>query len=316
MDDLRSIDLNLLVILEALLDEAHVTRAAARLRLSQPATSGALDRLRHLFGDRLLERRSGGMRPTPRAEALRPALRTILGSVRMLVNGPEVELATVRQTVRLLMADALAAMLLPDLLAHLADSAPGVRLVLLPWHGGTRAVDRLAAGDVELVVSVLPPLGTAFHKVALFEERYRIAMRRDHPAAVAGLATGSVDVPSWLAHRHVVVSGEGSIATPLDGMLEAAGLSRQVGVVVPSFLLVPPLLLRSDLVALMPGRCIPDGGIPDGGAGALAGFAPPMAIPGFRLDMAWHERRHGDRVVRHVADEMLDLTAPMRPAER
>lgn len=298
MDDLRSVDLNLLVILDALLEEAHVSRAAVRLHLSQPATSSALERLRHLFGDRLLERGRGGMRLTPAAEALRLPLRDALGSIATLVRRGETDLATVRQTVRMVIADALAAMLLPALHARLVRTAPGVTLAVLPWRGGTEAVRQLAAGEVELVASVLPTLEPTFRKVPLFDEHYIVAMRSDHPAA-QGFC-----LRSWLHYPHVVVSGGGSTTAGLDMALAARSLSRRVGVVVPSFVMVPPLLFGSDLIALLPSRCV----TLDCMAG-LATFVPPVPVDGFCLDLAWHMRRDGDLVVRHVADEMRALLA-------
>ncbi len=301
MNDLRSVDLNLLVILDALLEEAHVSRAAVRLHLSQPATSSALDPLRHLFGDRLLERGGGGMRLTPAAEALRLPLRDAFGSIATLVRRGKTDLATVRQTVRVVIADAPAVMLLPVLPvlhARLVRTAPGITLAVLPWRGGTEAVRQLAAGEVELVASVLPTLDPAFRKVPLFDEHYVVAMRSDHPA------TQGLCLHSWLGCPHVVVSGSGSTTAGLDTALAVHGLSRRVGVVVPSFAMVPPLLSGSDLVALLPSRCV----TPDVAA-RLATFVPPVPIDGFRLDLAWHMRRDGDLVVRHVADEMRALLA-------
>ena len=103
--NLRSIDLNLLVVLDALLDEAHVSRAAARLNLSQPATSSALDRCRHLFGDPVLERGKGGMQLTPKAEALRDPLKNLLVGIAAVVDAPEEQLSEIRQTVRITTAD-------------------------------------------------------------------------------------------------------------------------------------------------------------------------------------------------------------------
>lgn len=298
MDNLRSVDLNLLVILDALLEEAHVSRAAIRLHLSQPATSSALDRLRHLFGDRLLERGRRGMRLTPAAEALRVPLRDALGSIALLVHRGETDLASVRQSVRLVVADAPAVMLLPLLHAHLAQTAPGITLAVLPWSGGTEALRQLAAGDVELVASVLPSLDPAFRKTPLFDEHYVVAMRLGHPAAQG------FGLRSWLDHPHVVVSGNGSTTTELDTALAARGLSRRVGIVVPSFAMVPPLLSASDLVALLPSWCVTQ----DARAG-LATFLPPLPITGFRLDLAWHVRRDGDPVIRHVTDEIRLLLA-------
>lgn len=294
MNDLRTVDLNLLVVLDSLLDEAHVTRAATRLGLSQPAASSALDRLRALFGDALLERGRGGMRLTPAAEALRPPLKAALAAVRAVLHAPAPDLATVRQAVRLVMADTPAATIAAGLHARLAATAPGVTLVVLPWRGAAQALDQLARGEVELVASVLPPLDPAiFRRTALVEVHYLVAMRRGHPAAAR------FDLDRWLAYPHVVVSGRGEAVTPLDAELAARGLSRQVGIVVPSFLMVPPLLLGSDLIALLPSTCVPQDE-----AAPLIAFPPPVAAEGFRLDLAWHSRRDQDVVVCHVAGEI------------
>lgn len=293
MNDLRSVDLNLLVVLDALLDEAHVTRAAARLGLSQPAASNALDRLRHLFGDALLERGRGGMRLTPAAEALRGPLKAALASVEAVLRPSAEDPATVRRTVRLVVADALAGAV-AGLHARLCATAPGVALAVLPWRGAAEAVGQLARGEAELVASVLPPLDPAlFRRTTLLQERYLVAMRRDHPAAAR------FDLDSWLAHPHLVVSGRGEAATPLDAELAARGLSRRVGVVVPSFLMVPPLLLGSDLIAMVPRACVPRGE-----TAPLAAFPPPIPVDGFCLHLAWHSRREGDVAVRHVAGEL------------
>ncbi|MDP3415257.1 LysR substrate-binding domain-containing protein [Falsiroseomonas sp.] len=115
-------------------------------------------------------------------------------------------------------------------------------------------------------------------------------MRRGHPAAAAfGLEV-------WLAHPHVLVSGQGATRGALDEALARLGRSRRVGVVVPSFLLVPPLLAGSDLIALLPGRTLPADP-----QGRFVDFAPPIQVPGFPLHLAWHARRDGDVAVRHVA---------------
>jgi DNA-binding transcriptional LysR family regulator len=103
--NLRSVDLNLLVVLDALLDEAHVTRAAERLGLSQPAASAALDRCRHLFGDPLLERGRGLMRLTPRAEALREPIRSVLSQAEAVLGAPQTPLSEIRQVVRVVMSE-------------------------------------------------------------------------------------------------------------------------------------------------------------------------------------------------------------------
>ena len=293
MDNLRSVDLNLLAVLDALLDEAHVTRAAARLGLSQPATSSALDRLRHLFGDKLLERGGrGGMRLTPKAEALRPPLKAALASVRSMLHAPTPDLAAVRRTVRLVVSDIPALTLVAALHGRLSRTAPGITLAILPWRSSADAVAQLARGEAELVASVLPQLPPAFRQVALFEERYVVLMRSGHPAA------DGFSLHRWLSYAHIVVSARGEAATPLDAELAARGLARRVGAVVPSFLMVPALLQETDLLALYPSR-----GIPPRAAAQLLALPPPIPVEGFRLALAWHARSDEDVAVRHVARE-------------
>lgn len=305
MNALRAIDLNLLVVLEALLDEAHVTRAAQRLGLSQPAASNALDRLRHLFADPLLERGQGAMRLTPAAEALRRPLRTALDEVRSVVDVKGRDIATAHQTVRLVMADAPAAALAAMLHTHLARTAPKVTLSILPWRGADDAVAQLMRGESDLIASMLPPLDAPLRQTRLLDEHYVVAMRRNHPASKR------FNLTRWLAYPHVVVSGRGLTTTPLDTVLAARGLSRRIGVVVPSFLMVAPLLAGSDLIAMLPSRCLPADW-----ATTLATRPPPLPIEGFHIDVSWHDRRSDDPVVQHVARAMIGAFAPKRVAPR
>lgn len=295
--NLRSIDMNLLVILDALLDEAHVSRAAAKLNLSQPATSSALDRCRHLFGDPLLERGKGGMRLTPKAESLRDPLKTLLVGIAAVVDAPEEPIAEIRQTVRILTADFPGILIAGALHRALAQSAPGIDLVIQPWHGAPEALESLTRGASDIALSVFPTIDeTAFHRETLVEEHYVVAMRKNHPAAQ------QFTLDRWLAFPHILVSGRGDTRTPFDDQLAALGKTRRVGIVVPSFLMVPSLLDDSDLIAMMPSHCLPPQT-----ATRFHVALPPIPVTGFPLHLAWHRRRDKDRAVQHVADEVRKL---------
>lgn len=297
--NLRSIDLNLLVVLDALLDEAHVSRAAARLNLSQPATSSALDRCRHLFDDPLLERGKGGMRPTPKAEALRDPLKVLLAGIAAVVDAPEEPLSEIRRTVRIVTADHPGIVIAGPLHRALARTAPGIDLVIQPWHGAPAALESLARGASDIVLSVFPTIDeAAFHRETLLEEHYVVAMRKGHPA-VEGFC-----LDRWLAYPHVLVSGRGDARSDLDDRLAALGRARRIGIVVPSFLMVPPLLEDGDLIAMTPSHCLP----PDAGD-RFDILPPPIPVPGFPLHLAWHRRRDRDRAVQHVAGELRAIFA-------
>lgn len=292
--NLRSLDLNLLVLLQALLEEAHVSRAARRVGLSQPAMSNALDRCRQLFNDPLLERERGGMRVTSRGEALRKPLAAILRDVGVLVDVAEPLLAQVKRTVHIVAADVLAAVLVRPLQDAVAAHAPEVTLSFHGWGGGAAALALVAKGTIDLAVSVLPPADPRhFLSEVVREERYVLAMRAGHPVAARR------DAGAWLDHPHIVVSAEGATRTPIDDQLAKHGLERRVGLTVPSFLLVADLLRGSDMIALTPHLSVAD----ERGAGLLV-QPPPVPLLGFRLDMARQRRNEHDVAIDFVAAEI------------
>lgn len=286
--NLRSLDLNLLVMLDALLDEAHVSRAADRLGLSQPAASAALQRCRHLFRDDLLERGRGTMHLTAKAEALRAPLKSLLSGVIELVDPPHIPLAEIRQTLRITTADYPALIVISPLQQELQHTAPGIDLVIQPWHGADAARAALVDGSSDLAISVLPPAEDDLHREELLVEHYRAAMRNGHPAAA------DFDLDAWLAYPHILVSGRGDTRTPIDAELASRGLSRRVGLVVPSFQMVPDLLRGSDMIALLPSRILAEF---DG----LVSLPPPIPTPDFTLHLAWHRRRAKDAALQYVA---------------
>ncbi|MEJ1966970.1 MAG: LysR substrate-binding domain-containing protein [Gammaproteobacteria bacterium] len=291
--NLRSIDLNLLVILDALLDEAHVTRAARRLALSQPATSSALERCRALFKDVLLERSAGRMRLTPKAQALRAPLKQALAGLRAALEPPAVDLKTLKRSLPVAMADVLVSVLVPSLHARLRQSAPGIDLVIRPWRSAADSLRELQQGEIDLAVSVIPEGGEDVRRLEVLRETYVVAMRAKHPAAPG------FDLEKWLSYPHVLVSGRGETRGVLDEALARTGRSRRVGVVVPSFLVVPSLLEGSDLIAMLPSRLVSAAR-----AGRLSVFKPPIRVDGFTLHAAWHARHDDDPAVQHLAREI------------
>jgi DNA-binding transcriptional LysR family regulator len=301
--NLRAIDLNLLVILDALLDEAHVSRAAARIGLSQPATSSALDRCRHLFEDPLLERAEGGMRLTAKANALREPLRRALAEVETVLGVAEPTLAETRAEVRVVMADLLGAIIVAPLYRKILEAAPGIHLVLHPWGGGQSAMVAAARGTIDLIVSVLPRFDSRqFHVEDVLDESYVVAMRADHPAA------GNFDLDGWLSWPHVVVTAGGEMNTALDALLASMGRERRIGAALPSFMLVPDMLRDTDLIALVPSLC---GRLCD--RAGLVLRDPPIEVPGFTLRLAWHRRSEADVAVRYVAAAVGAIIRELAP---
>jgi DNA-binding transcriptional LysR family regulator len=264
------------------------------------AQETVLQILGHLFADRLLERGAGGMVLTPKAQGLADPVKEILAGMAALLDRSEPELATVRQTVRVVMADLPAVAIGPALHRRLAQTAPGITVAVMPWHGAAAALDELGRGGIDLAISVFPKVDADFTRRELLQERYCVAMRRNHPAA------GTFDLDRWLAYPHVLVSGRGDTRGPLDEALARIGRTRQVGMVVPSFIMVPPLLAESDMIGLLPSRCLPERV-----RGEIVTYEPPVAVEGFPLHSAWHKRRAGDPAVQHVARQIEELVAAL-----
>jgi DNA-binding transcriptional LysR family regulator len=237
------------------------------------------------------------MRLTAKAETLRQPLAEIMAGIGGLVAIEAPSLMDVRQVVRIVMADALITKLAPALHTAVSNAAPGVRLVLHPWSGGEAALHELARGTVDLVASVLPQtIDAAIHAEPVGKVNYKVVMRDDHPAASA------FDLDLWLAWPHLIVSAAGAIRTPVDDALAALGRERTVGMVVPSFLLVPQIVGSSNMIALLPSIIVGDSKTP-----GLVSFEPPLMLTGFTISLAWHRRRNQDRAVRFVADQVRRL---------
>src|SRR4051812_7272772 len=184
INDLGALDLNLVVTLDALLHEKHVTRAATRLGITQSAASHALGRLRDMLGDPLLVRGpTGTMIATARAERLAPEIRAALGQLANALREPEFDPKTAQRTFHFGSADYGELVLLPKLVARLARDAPNIDLWVHTFPGD--GDDELVRGELDLVLC--PPRGAlrpagSFERV-LFEETFSCVMRKDHPLA-------------------------------------------------------------------------------------------------------------------------------------
>ncbi|WP_394781321.1 LysR family transcriptional regulator [Undibacterium sp.] len=295
--NLRAIDLNLLVILDALLTESSVTQAAARLYLTQPATSHALERLRLLFGDPLLERRKGGMALTARAEELQAPLREILEELQRLVQVPDLPLSEIKQTVHLAMPDYPAALIVPQLWAALQGSAPGVNLAVHNWTDNSLEIARLQKGEISLVLSTLGAVPADVEKVHIAQETYVGIAALNHPISE------HPDGEEFTSYPHVLVSAKGSQATPFDQRLATLGLQRRVGISIASFLTVPSIVEASNAIALIPRSMARHWST----SSKLKQFVPPVDAGSFSVDMAWHKRRSNDKAVQLVANLLLEI---------
>jgi LysR family transcriptional regulator, mexEF-oprN operon transcriptional activator len=247
-NDFRGVDLNLLLVFRALLQERGVTRAAQRLFLGQPAVSGALKRLRNMFGDELFVRTPRGMEPTPRALELSRSIEPLLLTLHQaLTQPPRFDPATAQRTFRLGLSDALEAALMPELMRLLGERAPGVRLITR--NADTpRAPGMVDAGEIELAVGAHRSC-TAWQRLRpLFGWRFVCVY---NPKLVK--ARGSkLTLDEFLRHRHVLTSFNASLRGYIDEQLEVLGRAREVVFSSPGFATSPFIVERSAAITTVP----------------------------------------------------------------
>jgi DNA-binding transcriptional LysR family regulator len=290
---IRSLDLNLLKVLEALLEEGGVTAAARRLNLTQSAVSHALNRLRQRIGDPLFVRSPSGMRPTPRALEIGSQVRDALAQLQAALEPARFDPTAARQF-SLSASGYVCAVLLPDLLAQLQEEAPRTKLRVS--HLGAGTVTSLEQGRIDLAVGGFGRVPERFAKQRLFEDALVWVMRAGHPlagepltlealAGVTHLVIGAGEDPvpgseTLIDHgleRRVMLSG----GEALHSALAARGLRRRVAAVLPGGDTALTLIAASDMMALLPRRLVPTGG--------FKVFEPPHPAPALEMSMIWRK---------------------------
>jgi len=284
--DLRPVDLNLLLVFEALSEHASVTRAGEAMGLSQPAMSAALSRLRALLNDPLFVKIGARMEPTERAQALAEPIRRVLQTVRhevLLAGG--FEPAQTRRTFTLITPDIGEMQFVPPLMARLAEQAPHVRLRVIA-RPRTATADALMSGDADLAIGYFPDLrGASFFQQKLFDNRHVCLLRVGHPR----IHGGALSLGDYLALQHVVVRPEGREHV-FERHLAELGIEPDVVLELSHFMSLLPLIESSDLVATVPedlaSLCQRHA--------RIRVLASPIEAPGIPVHQFWHRRAHKD----------------------
>jgi DNA-binding transcriptional LysR family regulator len=282
--NLASIDLNLLVALDALIAEAHVGRAARRIGRSQPAVSHSLMRLRELLGDPLLVRIGSKMELTPRALGLKESLPETLERVRSLLVTESFQPATSSRRFMVMMQDHLANLVVPDLVKRIHSEAPCVRLEVLPWQSPTSMKpDRLRS--IDLCISCSTYELAEFERSPLFTDSESVVIRRGHPCT-----SGMKALQTFLESSHVAVVGRGRTEDPVDIWLRDERIERRIVLIVPSYLQALHVVATTDLVAFVPTRLAQT----LAGRLSLAVLRPPIDPGEYQEFLLYPRRRQRD----------------------
>lgn len=291
-------DFNLLITLDVLLAEGSVARAAKRLRLSPSAMSRALARLRETTGDPLLVRAGRGLVPTPRALELRERVSQLVQDAEAVLRpAKQPDLKQLNRTFTLRTSEGFVENFGADLIARIAEQAPGVRLRFM--HKPDKDSASLRDGTVDLETGVVgkatdPQLRTQ----GLFRDRFIGVVRRGHP-----LSDGEITPARYAAGNHISVSRRGLDKGPIDEALELQELGRHIATIVAGFSTALALARTTDLIASVPERHT---------ASLRAGlhsFALPLSLPAFTVAMLWHPRLDADPVHRWLRGCLRNVCA-------
>jgi DNA-binding transcriptional LysR family regulator len=289
MIDLKGADLNLLVSLDALIEERNVTRAAARLNVSQPALSAQLARLRDMFQDPLLvpSNTGRGMIPTTRAQELKEALHVALTDIEAVIKrSPSFDPLKSERTFAVAAGDQLTAVLGVGLITRTQKLAgPDVRVSFRTSNPDLIAT-QLERGQIDLLIGDHRNAPTDLKSQKLYEEHHVMAQRKGHPRGKK-----PIDLDAYCDLSHVLASnsGIGSFRGDIDEQLDKLGRRRNVALSVHQFVLVPLILRMTDYVAALPSRLL------ERFSDELDTFELPFVARGYTVSMAWHQRNHADQ---------------------
>lgn len=295
--NISTFDLNLLRVLDMLLREQNVSRAAERLALSQPTVSNALARLRELLGDPLLVRVGRRMQPTPRALALEGPIRSALQQIEQTLNaGESFDPRWSGQQFRIAVTDFVEQLCMPPLLARLHERAPNVRIDIAHLAPNLPA-EALDKGELDLLLGRFDEVPARFARQHWRSETLQVAVRKDHPQV-----SGTLDLKTFLSLRHLWVHG-GQTRGMVDQWLAEQGLARQIVYTTPNYLQAAHLCAGSDLCVVLPTQL----------ARQFASLLPlqlfdlPFALGAFHLELVYLTQRQQDPALAWLIEQIMAI---------
>jgi len=287
--NIKNLDLNLLAALNALLEEKNVTRAAARINLSQPATSRALARLRNMFQDPLLVKGAKGMVLTARANELYQPLQHILNDITAMVSPPSIEPGAMQGEVVIATRDYELAAILPKVINRLRVESPNLTLRIIPLIGDD--LSSLENQHVDFILTATESKAATLYRYTVYKESFVCLASKDNPAIQKGMT-----LETYTAAKHCLVTISGFGLGIVDTLLAQKNLKRNVVVRVPHFLAVAHIIADSDLVVTLPRRL---GELLSRQENIIL-INPPLKIPSFPVYLYWHARNQNNPIHRWI----------------
>lgn len=298
---IKDLDLNLLRVFDAVYRAGKVSRAAEVLELTQPAVSQGLTRLRLLLKDPLFTRVAGGVRATPRAERLAPAVRSALVTLEQALNeAAQFDPLRANKTFRIHMSDIGEGRFLPELMAALRERAPGVRIETLPLPAAGIA-DALDSGQIDFAFGFLPTVKDT-QRVRLLKDRYIAMLRAGHPFAQA-VRRRRLTGKALLTALHELEFVAGRTHSDTLRILQLLKLEDRIRLTAEHFMVLPAIVRATDLAAVMP-RNIAQGFAAEGGYTLIE---PPFPLRDFTVSLHWSRRFENDPANRWLRGTLVEL---------
>jgi DNA-binding transcriptional LysR family regulator len=305
-------ELILLHLFDAIMTEGSVTRAADRLAMTQPAVSNAVARMRERWKDPLFVKKGRQIEPTAFALSLWEQIREPIRELSSALDASAFDPVTSRRKFRIALGDSLVDLCWLPLVKQLDSAAPLVDLYSLPYSLDG-AITQLREAHVDLAIGPLDYHDRSLRSIYLFESRYVLAMRIDHP-----LAGRPITVEDFLASKQLLVSTTGDATGYADRALQQQGLSRRVGVTVNHFSAVPKMLAQGDLIAVVPQIVAANSEF----RSSLWLTDPPLEVPPTPIYLIWHARAERDpglvwmrKVIENIVITQLAVTVGDDPAQ-
>ncbi|NJK35420.1 MAG: LysR family transcriptional regulator [Oscillatoriales cyanobacterium SM2_2_1] len=298
--DLSDIDLNLLVVFEAIWLEKSVTEAAERLHLGQPAVSSALARLRTLLNDELFVRNGREMKPTPKSRVIAPQVLQSLQSVRaVLLSHDRFDPQTASRQFTIATSDYLANLILPTMIQTLTEKAPHIDWRIVPLEKNTFG-QGLERGDLDLAIGTFGQLPNTIQSEAFLNDSFVGICRRGHP-----ILEQPVDLVSLTTFPHALFTLRKDDHGMIDQLLESHQLKRRMAVTVPYWFVLPNAIAHGDLLAVVP-NCLACHFIQHY---PIEKFAIPLELPKNQMSIAWGAWQSGDRGQEWLRQMILSVGA-------
>lgn len=304
---LRNFDLNLLVVFDMIYSELHITRAASKLAMSQPAVSNALNRLRGQLNDELFVRTAHGLEPTEQAIEISGLVKTILKDVDYIAKSPTFDAKTVRGTLTIAAVDIFNVVLLPPLAERLQELAPHLVVRILPTQG--RSYELLDRCEADIVFASFSTVPKRFGVKTILNDDYVCLLRDNHP-----FADKTLTAKDYADLRHVLHSPGGDLNGATDKALQAQGLTRRVVITVNNFVTAVPLLENSDMIMTAPRMAAEQLTVRN----KLKIVPCPVKTDEVvgKLDLLWHRRLGNRKLTQWVIEQLEDIAMNDLPSKK